>query len=45
MAQKRFVTEKLFLTGKYVFHVPLHPFQGAKVNSGPKLTLRQSNKR
>ena len=45
MAQKRFFMEKLFLTGKYIFHVPLHPFQGAKVDSDPKLILGQSNKR
>ena len=44
MTQKRFFTEKPFLTGKYIFHVPLHPFQGEKVDSGPKLILGQSNK-
>ena len=45
MAQKVFFNEKLFLTGKYIFRVPLHPFQRAKVDTGPKLTLKQSNKR
>ena len=39
MAPKRFFTEKPFLTGKYIFYVPLQHFQGAKVDSGPKLTL------
>ena len=44
MAQKRLFTEKLFLTGKSIFHVPLHPMQGAKVDSGPELNLGQSYK-
>ena len=30
MVQKNFFTEKPFLTGKYIFHVSLHPFQGGK---------------
>ena len=44
MTQKIFFTEKPFLNGKFIFHVPLHPFQGAKVDCGPKLSLWQSNK-
>ena len=45
MVQKRFFTEKPFLMGKYTFHVPLHPFQGAKNDRDPKFTLGQSNQR
>ena len=44
IAQKRFLIEKPFFKGKYIFHVLLRPFQGAKVDSGPKFTLGQSNK-
>ena len=43
LAQKRFFMEILFLTEKNSFHVPLHLFQGAKADSGQKLT--QMNKK
>ena len=35
--EKKNVMEITFLTGKIILHVPLHPFQGAKVDSGQKL--------
>ena len=43
LAQKRFFMEIPFITEKNSFHVPLHPFQAAKVDSGQKLT--QMNKK
>ena len=33
-----------FLTKKGSFHVPLQPFQGAKVDSGQKLTQKNNKK-
>ena len=42
---KNIFYEKTIFSEKYIFHVPLHSFQGVKVDSGPKLTLGQSNKR
>ena len=39
------IVQKRFFTEKYIFHVPLHPFQGAKVESALKLTLGRTNKR
>ena len=35
--EKKNVMEIAFLTGKIILHVPLHPFHGAKVDSGQKL--------
>ena len=34
-----------FLTEKNIFHVPLHLFQGAKVDSNQKLTQISKNKK
>ena len=39
MTQKRFFTGKPFLTGKYIFHVPLHPFQRGKSWHWPKVNF------
>ena len=44
MAQKRFFMEIPFLTEKNIFHVLLHPFQMAKVDSGQKLTQINNKK-
>ena len=38
MTPKDFFMEIPFLTEKNIFCVPLHAFQGAKVDSGQKLT-------
>ena len=38
MTQKDFFMEIPFLTEKNIFRVPLHACQGAKVDSGQKLT-------
>ena len=40
MAQKKFFTEKPFLTGKYIFYDPLCPFQGAKVDTLYKFSIK-----
>ena len=40
MAQKRFFTEKPFLTGKYIFYDPFRPFQGENVDTLHKFSIK-----
>ena len=42
--QKRFFMEIPFLSEKNSFHVPLQPFQWAKVDSGQNLTQKNNKK-